>query len=259
MKGDLSNEELDHFRKKGWVGVFPLLTRSEVGELSALRERVMPRFFPALEMPSLSQGHSFAARPWFKSMHAFVDRFFDLAANPMIVGRLRRILGPDIIAWGLCTTFRKPGQIHRWHVDVEHRRWRGVSVYIGLAGATPESSLKVVDGSHLIREMPQDLDVSSDGEAVAVSRKFVPDAKLVTVAVNEGEFFIFDGPLWHGSSNETDQCRIAAIIQYTTPDQKVEIPTTWLGKPGWHTFPPPCVLVSGVDRYKRNCLVDKPS
>ena len=240
------------------MGVFPLLNRQEVQQACEIRERVLGIFFPAMGMSSLPQDHSFLARPWFKSMHAFVPEFFDLACHPAVVGRLKSILGPNIIAWGMCTTLRKPGQVHRWHVDVEHRRWSGVTVFIGLLGATPESSLKVISGSHRIATIPQAINVSSDEDRFQKSRQYITDPELVTVGVNEGEFFIFDGPLWHGSTNNSAGVRIALIIQYATPDQKIEIPTTWHGEPAWHTFRPPCVLVSGEDRFHRNSIVARP-
>jgi Phytanoyl-CoA dioxygenase (PhyH) len=258
MEQCLSSTELQHFQDKGWVGVFPLLSLQEVYQICNVRERVIGSFVPAAEMSSLPPDHSFAIRPWFKSLHAFVPEFYDLVGHPAIVGRLKSILGPDIIAWGASTPFRKPDQVHRWHVDVEHRRWAGVSVFVGLLGAAPLSSLKVISGSQRIPEMPQALGASSDEEAIQKSGQYISDPELVTVGVHEGEFFIFDGPLWHGSSNKSGSERIALIAQYATPDQKIEIPTSWKGEPTWHASRPPCVLVSGEDRFHCNNVVCRP-
>ena len=35
---------------------------------------------------------------------------------------LNQILGADVMLWGTSVTVREPGQVHRWHVDVERSR-----------------------------------------------------------------------------------------------------------------------------------------
>jgi ectoine hydroxylase-related dioxygenase (phytanoyl-CoA dioxygenase family) len=89
-------------------------------------------------------------------MHAYLPAYGRLASHPAIVARVASILGPDVIAWGMTTSTVRPGQRHRWHVDVEHRRWPGVSVFVGLRNMARGSSLKVISGSHRLEESPGD-------------------------------------------------------------------------------------------------------
>src|SRR6201999_106301 len=157
-------------------------------------------------------------KPWFKSMHAMVPEYFDLAGHPAIVGRVASLLGPDLIAWGLTLTRSTPGGVHRWHVDIEHMHWPGVSVYIGLENNDMHSTLKVLDGSHLMGARPQAFGVKDDASAKAVVEDKTPEAKVVRVPVRPGEFFLFHGQLWHASHNTGSNVRIAMIIHYSRPD-----------------------------------------
>ena len=99
---------------------------------------------------------AFDIKPWFKSLHQLIPEFYDLACHPRIVDRVVEAIGPDVIVWGVTVTERQPGQIHRWHVDVEHSEWRGVSVFLGLEGTASGSGLRFIDGSNQIGRMPQD-------------------------------------------------------------------------------------------------------
>jgi len=253
----LSAAELALFEWNGWIGSYPLLTRDEIAEL--LRgSRGGPRFLrKGLDRFAEDEG-VFDRRPWYKSMHAYLPAFARLAAHPAIVARLASILGPDIIAWGMATSPLRPGQRHRWHVDVEHRRWPGVSVFIPLRNIAPGSSLKVVNGSHRIEDAPPTAGRLSDAAALAAARRWQPASELATVDLGVGDFFIFHGRLWHGSHNRTWRFRTALIAQYARPDAEIAIPLTYDEPIRWHRYRPPCLLVHGTDRSGVNRLVPPP-
>ena len=198
-------------------------------------------------------------KPWAKSLHAYVPEFFDVACHPALVDRVESILGPDVLAWGASITVRKPGQVHRWHVDVEHRRWRGITAFIGLSGTSPASGLKLISGSQGISEMPQSLGVKDDAAAEAAARSFHDSARLIAPPMREGEFLLFDGPLWHGSKNDTQTARYGLLIQYTVPSERVQIPLNCDEPLRWGENGPPCVLIRGTDHFQNNPLVERPT
>jgi Phytanoyl-CoA dioxygenase (PhyH) len=255
----LSTQELVRFDEDGWVGNYPLLTRDGIAELFRSRRRGA-RHFLRKELERHSQDDLiFDRRPWFKSMHAYLPAYCRLALHPAIVARVASILGPDVIAWGVATSTRRPGQRHRWHVDVEHRRWPGVSVFIALRNVARGSSLKVISGSHRVDNPPGPSGLTSDEQVLAACRKSRPASELVTVELREGEFFIFDGRLWHGSHNRTLRTRTALIAQYARPDAEIAIPLNYDEPIRWHSHRPPCILVRGSDRFGINRLVAPPS
>jgi hypothetical protein len=250
--------ERDRFERTGWTGVYPLLTAAGVEFACRTRERVIARFMPPESLPSAQDPAAFKQRPWFKSLHAHVPYYYDIARHPAIVGRVVSVLGPDVLAWGLTMIRAVPGRVHRWHVDVEHRHWHGVSVYLGLEGIDIHSTLKVLEGSHRLDELPQALGVDDDAEALAAAQERVPGARVLPVPLEPGQFFLFAGRLWHASHNTGPRVRTAMIIHYSRPDAPVRVPLNFTEPVQWHPTPPPCVLVSGSDRHGVNRLVGPP-
>ena len=254
----LSAEECARFERYGWVGIYPLLSTTEVQRACELRAQVLPRITGPNELTASAHPNAFERRPWFKSLHTLVPEYYDVACDPAIVGKIVSLLGPDLIAWGLTLTRSKPGSVHRWHVDIEHMHWPGVSVYIGLENNDLDSTLKVLEGSQHMAARPQTIGVQDDAGVVAAVQTRVPQAKSLRVPVGPGEFFLFHGQLWHASHNTGERVRIAMIIHYSRPEAPVRIPLTFNDPIHWHSWQPPCVLVSGEDRYGVNKLVARP-
>lgn len=254
----LSAEERARFGKDGWVGSYPLLSPVGVRYLSALRDSALVRIMHPDQLAESMDPQAFERRPWFKSLHTLVPEYYDVASHPDIVGRVASLLGPDLISWGSTLTRSLPGGVHRWHVDIEHMHWPGVSVYIDLENNDPDSTLKVLEGSQRMGSRPQAYQVADDAGALAAVRATAPGARILRVPVQPGEFFLFHGPLWHASHNTGDKARIAMIVRYSRPDARVQIPLNFDEPICWHPWQPPCVLVSGEDRHGVNRLVGRP-
>ena len=264
MQGDaglmqgLDAGEVARFQRDGWVGGYPLFDAVAVQRLSSLRAPTLQRITSPNHLADAVQPGAFEQRPWFKSMHALVPEYYDAACHPAIVRRVAAVLGPDVLAWGLTLTRSAPGGEHRWHADIEHLRWRGVSVYVGLVNNDLDSTLKVLSGSHRMPEKPQAYGVKDDADALAAVRPLAPGAEVLRMPLKPGEFFLFEGRLWHASHNTGANIRLAMIIHYSRPDVRVQIPLDFDEPVRWHGSRPPCVLVSGKDRFGINRLVDRP-
>jgi hypothetical protein len=200
---------------------------------------------------------------WIKGGHVAASVLRTLATSRSILDRVERVLGPDLLLWGSEVVARGPGQFHRWHADVEHLEWPGVTVWIGLANSL-KASLRIIPGSHLFPTCPQehvgqgDWSAVFDREVLDVARVYDPQAEIVTPTVRDGEALLFAGPLWHSSLNTTRSKRTAIILQYCSPAQKVQIPLNYDPPVRWAQGAPPCLLVRGRDRFRLNRVIELP-
>lgn len=198
---------------------------------------------------------------WFKSFHHFIPRVREIARHPSIVESLRAVLGPNIILWGSQILRKKPGRAHSWHTDVEAIEWKTVNVWVSLENTSELASLKLISGSAQLSVTPEllssedGLNLEDDDAVLSAARRHDPNAELRVPIIAEGEAVFFDGRTWHGSFNIGSETRTALLLQYSTPDVKVKIPTTFDRPVNWHSYSPPCMLVSGEDLHSVNRLV----
>jgi hypothetical protein len=258
QNGSLTAEELAQFEQLGWLGRYPLLTASECSYLYDAYKRTHDLFSAPRLSEQKDNPHAFVDRPWCKSMHAYVPEYFELVSHPAIVERVSSILGPDIVAWGASVMVKVPQEIHRWHVDIEHWTWPGVSVFIGLDNVSTKTSLKLISRSHHLQARPQEFELGDDSAALSFAKELDPDCQLVTSQMQNGDFIIFHGKMWHGSCNDSDKNRAAIILQYSAPSTKIAIPLNFNDPVCWHSHRPPCVLVKGRDHFGLNHLIPHP-
>jgi hypothetical protein len=207
---------------------------------------------------------------WRKGLGT-VDRFFfDLATRPQILSLAREAIGEDVLFWGVDFLTRVPGQVHKWHTDIESSAGdKFLSIWIGLEGTTRETSLLMVPGSHRYGKSIQEVaheherkrDAITEQDVLEWSRGFDPEAEIVQPAVEDGEALIFDGRLWHASKNVTQgKTRRALLLQYAAADQVLRKPDfdqlEWPFR--YHPEAMPAILVSGKADEKQHRLVPPP-
>jgi len=263
---ELDNDQIESFSENGWISAYPLLQPLQCRKLIkdySERRNLLTHLDNEQQLYSILSG----SKIWTKSFHGAFPKVCKILSDPRIIGRVRCLLGNDVLLWGSSVVTRVPGRIHKWHVDWEHLQWKGVTVFIGLTGITKESSLKVIPGSHrFMSPVSIDARVDSDEEVLVRAERFQKNSIVKIVELREGEFMIFDGPIWHGSQNRHSQTRFALLAQYTTPDSKVRVPLSKFMKYGAsiksdidrEEFSPPCVLVSGENRFEHNNLMPLP-
>lgn len=229
---------------------------------------------------SAKQAREIVASPWRKGIPA--RPYWSKAGwieNPLYAGiirsekllrHLRDVLGEDIILWGVQYLEREPGHTHAWHLDVESKSPEGgfASVWIGLGNITGASTLNLIRGSHLTSDgIAEDLaerslrrtDLTAE-TMLSLARNHDPSAALVVPQIGIGDAIVFDGRIWHGSSNRMAQgTRTALLLQYARADRPVRCyDLSDPDAPKLLAQRPPVGLVAGTARDGLNPVLPLP-
>jgi hypothetical protein len=200
---------------------------------------------------------------WAKTIHLRLPDIAAIGTAPKLVALATSILGQDVLLWGAELITKAPGKPHRWHVDVEHIEWDGITFWIALSNSGPQSTIKFIAGSHRLNVVPQQLgptvNLYDDDAVIAAIERQAPaagigTASIVTGDIPPGDFTIFAGRAWHSTINETARTRHALILQYCRPSARVRVPRTYDIPSEWHFNQPWVLQVAGTDRFGFNHL-----
>jgi len=237
--------DVEKFKQEGYAGPYKFVGAAEVQSL--LDERFTP--------PNLT---------WYKSPHEKSAPIVRTASSPAMLAKLRPLLGNDILLWGSHFICQRPGQNQCMHIDVEHGRWDGVTVWLALKNLDEKTTLSLITRSHAFDTAPnvlqktKGLNVDDNDAVLAEARELDPRCELKTFRLNPGEIVIWSGRAWHGTVNKSDKTRFSIIMQYCTPDNVARIPLNYeYPDTKWSDVQPPCVLVSGEDRFRCNKVLRK--
>jgi hypothetical protein len=243
----LSPAEVDQFRRDGFLGPFTAFQPEEMRKAQqVIEERVLPT--PTRYCP-------FGLRV----RHLDSRTVFDLCSSPAIVERMASIYGPDLVLWN-SNLFNKPPAMpgrpeeYPWHQD--HYNWQmepviNISAWLAITPATPENGcVEVIPGSHRqiippIRDTDERYSMRFGG--VASDPSYVDESTKVALAMQPGQFFLFnERVLHHSNPNRTDENRLGLAVRVTVPLAKVSEPF-------------PCVMLRGEDRLEFNRYVAPPA
>jgi ectoine hydroxylase-related dioxygenase (phytanoyl-CoA dioxygenase family) len=235
---------LSQYESEGLIGPFPLLTPFECSV--ALKDFA----------------YTWHQLPWYKGLHTFESACLDAARRPEVLEYCHALIGDDVLLWGETMMVKVPGEPHRWHRDIETQSLRTVNCWIGIEHVGTAAPMLYVPGSHRWDRSPQQLaaddgiDLLSSEDLGSAARRIDPSAEVRRVAVQPGEFIIFDGATWHATENTGTGTRSALLAQYCHPSAPVRIPKTYAEPVEWQEMRPPCVVVSGSDQAGVNLIVE---
>lgn len=208
---------------------------------------------------------------WNKAHAVSSPVLYRIATRPEILETVRQLIGDDILLWGTSIIYRGPGQVHHWHNDIESSTEKGkaLSVWVGLKNTNARSGLTLLSRSHAFHRSVQEAryahqrgrSEAGNEEVLAWARSYDPHCEIVTPEVYDGEALFFDGWLWHSSVNLNKKPRLALLLQYASPDTEIRIPDPNNFEWPFRTLDrpkPPCLMVSGKDRYGVNQIVPAP-
>ena len=238
------NSEIEKFEKEGYIEPFKIINNDDCKKI--LYDSYIPRKYYT----------------WAKSIHEKSVEVKELATNSEILNKIKKIIGNDILLWGSCFIKQEPGNKHSWHCDLEYENWDGITIWIGLKNLNKKTELSLITHTHTIDTFPQKLsekniDLNNNNEVLYEAKKINPNCELKTFILNEGEAIIWSGRVWHKTENLSQKPRESIILQYSTPNNIIKIPEKYDYKNmRWLNNSPPCLLISGKDRYKKNKVID---
>jgi quercetin dioxygenase-like cupin family protein len=252
----VDGSQLSRFDDDGFVGPVRLFTDPE---WSRVAHHVTSASHPA-------------PADWTKGRAVTDPTLYWLATRPPLLDGLTRLLGADVVLWGVSVIRRKPGQEHPWHTDIESSASEGgfASVWIGVEHTGRESGLQLIRRSHRLGVTIQEAAARrgiARGEAaahtvLAWAREIDPLAEIVQPEIRDGDALFFDGRLWHGSHNALRRVtRTALLLQYAKASRKVRRPD--FSRLEWPfrflDEAPPVLLVHGTAPQGVNRIVQPPA
>lgn len=248
--------QVDAFARDGFLGPIRIFSAAECRRIAGYLHRDA---FPA-------------PADWYKGRGVHERFLYDLATRPAVVSLLTRILGDDVVLWGVQAVIRGPGDVHPWHSDIEScaPAERFASLWVGIEHTSRESALQLITRSHRLGKTVQEArlergmtrEMGTKEAMLAVAREMDAEAALVEPDMTDGDALIFDGRLWHGTDNTRKTGRrLALLIQYAAARSPVRMPD--MAQLDWpfrmRTEPrPPAILIAGSDDGSVNRLVPAP-
>lgn len=234
------------FEREGYAGPFKLF------DPPAAEALLLERYMPAEKLT------------WYKSPHEKSAPIVRTATAPIVLEKLKTLLGENILLWGSHFIAQHPEQSHGWHLDVEYGRWNGVTLWLGLKNLNTKTTVSLITRSHLLSTVPgvlaktAGIDIYDDAAILREAQKLDPKCELKTFTLNAGEFIIWSGRAWHTTLNKSDKRRFSLIMQFCTPENVTRVPLTYdYPDTKWSDKRPPCVLVAGEDNFRQNELVPR--
>jgi non-heme Fe2+,alpha-ketoglutarate-dependent halogenase len=233
----LSEEQREHYNKRGYVFPFKALSPSEAKEARRKLEDV--------EAKVGAEAYTFLN---YKA-HLPFKFLTDIIRHPRILDAVEDLIGPNILCWG-GGFFQKnahDGKFISWHQDSYYygidppntvTAWLAFSPSNKLSG-----SVKVIPGSQFEQrdwvETPSEKNILMRGQTILN----VDESQAVYMNLEPGEFSLHHESIVHASDpNESDDRRIGYSIHYIAPSARQIKYIT----PG---SKPVAALVRGKDEY----------
>jgi phytanoyl-CoA hydroxylase len=231
-----SPQELDQFRRDGFIVVRNLANPTEVAEMrkiteSGLRDHIEPIEYEAdLRYPGApvsieAEGGKTIRR--LKQAHSRSYLFTEWMIRPEVLDRLKQLLGPRVVcplAHHNCIMTKQPKYSSEtgWHQDIRYwsfQRPELINAWIALGSERPENGcLQVIPGSHKLsldrNRLDDELFFRSDlpeNQPLIASKEFV--------TLNPGDVLFFHCRTLHAASrNSTSEIKFSVVFTFRSAD-----------------------------------------
>ncbi|MEM8841630.1 MAG: phytanoyl-CoA dioxygenase family protein [Pseudomonadota bacterium] len=223
MAGSLSQEQIDAYRRDGFLCPIPVFDAAEAQTHRAAYERAERDYENKLPRPVQDYTRTNA--------HIAFDAPRLVAQDPRILDAVESILGPDLLLWGVeyFTKEANTSKIVSWHQDITY--WgmgetdHEVTAWLALSPASEAAGcMKFVPGSHKSAVVDHNDTFDADnllsrGQEIAVD---VDEGDAVAAALQPGEMSLHHGRLIHASGpNTTEDRRIGCVMRFIRPDTPI--------------------------------------
>lgn len=216
---ELSEEDIEQYHEKGYIGPFRLFEEDEVLDIvGRIQQQVAePDDYPLSEYDGIPREHD---------RHRDSPAMYELCSQPGIVERTSDIYGDDVVLWSSHIWQKDPGGSKvPWHQgDHFHPIEPPVTLtaWVALSDATEENGcLQMIPESHK-ESIPH---VEADGDDAfhdMADTDQIDNDEAVSLELEPGEFVMFNERCLHRSlENDTDSPRVGVSVRLTLPFVKV--------------------------------------
>lgn len=256
----LSPEEVEHYRREGWLIPRYALPPARVAQMAEALDELV-RNNPGVRPEKLVSAHIEGDNG--EGVRG-CRQFLELATDPELVELVSHVIGDDVILWG-CHVFCKPpreGYETPWHQDGHYwpiRPLANCTVWVALEPSTVDNGcLRVIPRSHRDRVLHPHLhedraDLTLNQRTAAGS---FDEADAVDLELQPGQMSLHDVYMIHGAkANTSNRRRTGVALRYMPStsvferdlrpaDGQTGVPVDFARRPLW--------LLKGVDRSGRN-------
>src|ERR1700761_3899299 len=207
----LTREQVAAFNRDGYLAGIRIFNEEEIADIR--------RYFDDLLAKTLAAGGDSYS---ISTAHLKYGRVYDILTDARIVGRVRDLIGENVIAWGSHFFCKMPGDGKRvsWHQDSSY--WpltpsMAVTAWLAIDDATVENAcMRYIPGSQLLGHLTYTL---SENDEANVLNQTVPNAEAlgrpVDVQLKAGEISLHSDLLLHGSeANQSSKRRCGLTLRY---------------------------------------------
>jgi hypothetical protein len=229
----LTLEQVAAFNRNGYLAGIRIFDEEEIAGIRHYFDELLARTLAA-------GGDSYS----ISTAHLRYGRVYDILTHPRIVGRIKDLLGENVIAWGSHFFCKMPGDGKRvsWHQDSSY--WpltpsMAVTAWLAIDDASVENAcMRYIPGSHHLGHLTYTLSENDEGN---VLNQTVAGAETlgepVNVELKAGEISIHSDLLLHGSeANQSSKRRCGLTLRYCPAIVRADL--------GWNAKG---VIVSGKD------------
>ena len=221
----LSTEQIDAYRRDGFLTRLPALSPDEVREAQAAYARAVEMLPPGVKVYDLAQ--------WEKHN----DFFFGLVSHPRILDYAESLCGPNFYVWDSYLFTKDPHEDVVSQAHFDKGSWpmgegRFATVFLALYDATIDNGcLWVSRGSHRRHHRHRPVDPDTDRKRFFFHHQ-VPAEEIEADSVEylelaAGEVSLHHELTVHGSNgNRSDAPRVGFAIRYASSDVEANL-TIW--------------------------------
>ena len=229
----LTPEQIEAFNRDGYLAGLRIFDTDEIADIR--------RYFDDLLAKTLAAGGDSYS---ISTAHLGHGRVYDILTDPRVVGRIKDLLGEDVVAWGSHFFCKMPGDGKRvsWHQDSSY--WpltpsMAVTAWLAIDDASVENAcMRYIPGSHHLGHLTYTLSENDEGNVLNQTVAGVESLREpINVELKAGEISIHSDLLLHGSeANQSKKRRCGLTLRYC--------PTVVRAGLGWNAKG---VIVSGRD------------
>ncbi|MGI9389467.1 MAG: phytanoyl-CoA dioxygenase family protein [Boseongicola sp.] len=213
MGKGLTEQQLESYRRDGFLHPVPIISDDEAGQMRQALEQVEADHPEALTGAGRNNPHL---------VLPFLDAFVH---NQRMLDVVEDLIGPDILVWATVLFIQEPNDpgYVSWHQDYTHMGLEphaGVSAWLALTPSTVESGcMRMIPGSHRDaildhRDTFDEDNLLTRGQTI----QGVDESKAVDLVLQPGEISLHHPHTIHASSpNRSGERRIGFTIQSYIP------------------------------------------